>query len=189
MARLRLTPVFVALFATALALGGCATTTPADRTTTAPTDAATAAAGPNLGPDGFGALKLGMTRAEASATGLTENLAVEEGSGCGSDTDGWLKGAPTPAEEDASGRLYFSSSSGKLVAIYVYSSVATPEGITIGSSIDEVLAAYPDWQGEAEGVGIGYAAVPSNDQANYRINIDSESVIELSLESVDQDCY
>jgi hypothetical protein len=188
MPKLRLASTLVALLAATLTFGGCATATPTEPDAT-PTDASTADAGPTLGPDGFGALKLGMTRQEASDTGLTDGLEVDDGAGCGADSDGRLKGAPAPAEDDNAGRLYFSTSTGKLVAIYVYSSVATPEGITIGSSIDEVLAAYPDWEGEDEGIGTGYASVSNNDQARYRITIDSESVVELSLESVDQDCY
>lgn len=189
MPKLRLASVIVALLgATSVAFSGCAANFgPAPTAVSSPSDSANASA--TLGPDGYGALKLGMTMAEANATGLVENVTVDANGGCGSDTDGWLKGAPTPSAEEDTARLYFSTNTNKLTAIYAYSSIATPEGITIGSSIDEVLAAYPDWQGEDEGTGIGFAAVPGNDQARYRINIDSESVIALSVESLDQDCY
>lgn len=157
--------------------------TPAPATSSAP---ATPAAKLILGPTGYGALQLGMTPAQAAATKLITAPAGR--------TDGcWryahLNGSPATGQSDIDGRLFFSATLG-LAAIYAYPGVKTPEGITVGSTIDEVLRAYPSWKtvhGDSE--GRGYVRVPGNDKAAYRIEVGGGKVTQLSLQLDNQDCY
>lgn len=185
--------IIALLATTALAVSACAS---APNTSTSPT-AASSAAAPTLDATGYGALKLGMTKAEATATGLAAGITGAEGS-CGDTSDGTLAGAPT-AEPTAEvsyvqGNLFFSANTGKLIAISAYGPVATPEGIKIGSTVAELKAAYPSWSGEPDEAGNpsdsgrGYVELPGG-KANYRIVTNDGSVVELSLDSVDQDCY
>lgn len=139
-----------------------------------------------LGPKGVGTLTLGATRDAAHATRLVHGLSGSKGL-CGADGDGWI-GSKAPAEDDETGRLFFSANTGKLVAIYAYRGLATPEGIKLGSTLGQVKTAYSHWEYYAE-EGRGYATVPGNSKANYRIAIVDDKVFELSLDSVDQDCY
>lgn len=112
----------------------------------------TAAPAPTvLGPLGFGKLQLGMNRAEAEATGEIAAFAdTNDPPGCGRYTAraGWQGFTNT----------------GEIVAIMPGRLVArTPEGIGVGSTVDEVRAAYPTLE-------IGYnwssAAVPDH-SAHY----------------------
>ena len=167
------------------------TTTAAPSPTPAPTPARTAPAGLRLGPNGFGALTMGMTKAEAVATGLTEGTSAGDGT-CGL-SDGHLLGtaAAPVAPTDVAGWLVFSGTTDRLVAMYAYPGLTTPEGIGLGSSYADVHAAYPDWTPIApEGTeGRGHARVPGGAaQGSYRIVIIDDRVIELSLD-VRQDCY
>ena len=100
----------------------------------------------HLGPNGYGELELGMSKAEALDTGFTVGLEVEAGGTCGGEEDGSLNGVFAGDDDYADGRLFFSANSGKLIAIYAGEGISTPEGITLGSSRDDVLAAYPEWE-------------------------------------------
>jgi hypothetical protein len=137
-----------------------------------------------------------MTKPEALATGLASDVSGTKGS-CGTQTgtkaDGRLAGAPAPGDE-AFGLLFFSATTNKLVAIYAYSGVTTPEGIGLGSTVDELKAAYPSWgtgpddEGDGPDEGRGYVELPGG-KATYRIVVNDGKVAELSLDSIDQDCY
>lgn len=166
--------------------------------TVAPTSAPATSASPSqtatltLGPLGYGTLKLGATKAEARATGLTQGVSSSSKGACGADSDGWLKGAPTPSDDSEDGRLFFSANTGKLITISAYGQIATPEGIKLGSTVKELKAAYKDWssiESDDDNNGRGYANVSGNKKAVYRIVTDAGKVIELSLESDAQDCY
>ena len=157
------------------------------------TPATTPPAAPELvlGPDGYGALTLGMVRAEAIATGLTDGTLPGDGN-CGGPGDGVLAGTPAVTDDrSVAGRLFFSAESGQLVAIYAYPGVKTPEGIGIGSSYATVVAAYPTWRpiGADPHDGRGGVRVPGNTNASYRIVVIDETVVEISLDSHQQDCY
>ncbi|WP_155374237.1 hypothetical protein [Catellatospora vulcania] len=158
-------------------------TTPAPATSPAPSPPAGALV---LGPTGYGALRLGMTPAQAAATKLITPLAGRQ-DGC------WryahLKGSPATGEDDIAGRLFFSAKLG-LAAVYAYPGIKTPEGITVGSTLAELRRTYPSWEavgGEAE--GRGYVTVPGNAEAVYRIETGSGKVVQLSLQLAGQDCY
>jgi hypothetical protein len=159
---------------------------PASRTppaTASPTTSPPATKDPNvLGPTGFGALKLGMTREQAIATGLVDTFPA--GEGCASTR---LKAAPK-----GEGHVTYNSERG-VVAIDAYNSAMhTPEGIHVGSSRDDLLLKYPEWQ-EAGAVmldGRGYANVRGNEgAATYRIVTEKGKVTELTLQDRRQGCY
>jgi hypothetical protein len=76
-----------------------------------------------------------------------------------------------------------------VAAIYAYGDISTPEGIELGSTYDQVHAAYPAWQGIEGKQGHGLVTVPSNSNAKYRIDISSGHVVELDIQLTDQDCY
>ena len=49
--------------------------------------------------------------------------------------------------------------------------------------------AYPKWNGHKKGMnGLGYVIVSSSPKAFYRIYVDDDQVLELTLELADQDC-
>jgi hypothetical protein len=141
---------------------------------------------PLLGPEGYGALRLGQSPAEATATALI--TAVESGQGCSS---AWLRGAPTPPPDGAAGQVVFSATLG-LVAVAAYPGVITPKGVRIGSGVADLRAGYPNWESATDpgtDEGRGYAPVPGNDEAVYRIEVTDGKVISLTLQHKQQDCY
>lgn len=185
-----------------LALVGCAATPPGTPAANSATPGASAPQEPapwptptvdpdtitNLGPLGAGPLHLGMSKAEAAATGAVSGLSGTEGT-CGGITDGRLVGAMPADDTDLVGQLFFSTSTGKLVIIAATPGQATPEGIRLGSSLAQVKKAYPTWKGdEGVGGGAGLVAVTGNKQAVYRVYVDADQVMELSVQSRVQDC-
>ncbi|XVU25338.1 hypothetical protein ACQPZJ_50585 [Actinoplanes sp. CA-054009] len=110
-----------------------------------------------LGPTGLGKLQIGMSHAEAEATGLV--VAGEGENGCGS----WILDLP-----NAGGPTVGYSPLG-VVSIPAYGKVATPEGIRINSSLDAVERAYPDLTGPAteNGATLGDGAAYAGQQDKY----------------------
>ncbi|WP_433078723.1 hypothetical protein ACQP1P_38170 [Dactylosporangium sp. CA-052675] len=155
--------------------------------TSAPTSrAATASATKDLtvvlGPDGLGSLKLGMNRQQALATQVVASL-PEATNGC---TTGILYGAHRPYE----GAVWLHASEG-VSAIYAFSDVHTREGLHLGSTYDELMRTYPDWQpvdlGQRD--DRGYAKVPGNANAVWRIETSDGKVASLALQLRHQGCY
>jgi hypothetical protein len=140
-----------------------------------------------LGPDGYGTLTLGMTKAQAVATNVAKGISGEKGT-CGAKEDGRLVGALPADDSDLEGKLFFSPASGKLVVIGAMAGVATPQGIHLGSAVKDVKKAYPKWKGSEGDEGLGFVAVAGNPRASYRIYVDAGQVMELSLQTLDQDC-
>ena len=165
-------------------------TATSSETSTPPTTAGAAAtetappapSAPVLGPDGFGTLKMGMSRDEAEATGAVAPFVNEPVS----DRCLWrsaLSGAP--ADE----AWVFHSETLGITAINASEGVQTAEGIGIGSPVTAVDAAYPDWD-PSDHVMRGYAPVPGNDEAVYRIAFDDAGTVTgLTLQFINQDCY
>lgn len=185
------------LLVCAIACGKSPAPAPADEPTS-PTLTASPDTSPSplpllLGPFGYGALALGMTKDAAIATGLTTDIDTGTPGGCGAAGDGQLAGAPPLDYSDLQGWLVFQSGSGGLVAIYAFDGVETPEGIKIGSTRAEVVAAYPTFETfsgvDGEEDGRGGVAVPGNPDAHYRIVIVDGKVFQLSLDANNQACY
>ncbi len=186
------------MVALAMMLGGCAVKSPQGSSTVVPAPSTPAAsASPSgsapapviaqLGPGGYGTLALGMTKSQAMATGLATGISGNNGT-CGADGDGRLSGAIPADASDLEGKLFFSTTTGKLVIIGAMSGVPTPEGVHLGSLVKEVKKAYPKWKGSEGDEGLGFVKVPGNAAALYRIYIDAGQVLELTLQAADQDC-
>lgn len=129
-----------------------------------------------LGPDGYGALKLGMSRSAALASGVLSPAkpVASDPAGCtGHDIVGHATGA------DSVG-VYVSPTQG-VVQIAATAGWRTPERIGIGASKAQVRAAYPDLVVNTNGA---HASVPGNARAVYRFNLDPAgkvTVFELAL--------
>jgi hypothetical protein len=183
---------------TEVPIGQAATTAPAVTASSAPGAPASpsapasrsAAALPILGPNGYGALKIGMSKAQARTTGLVTGVSSGNAGACGGPGDGFLTGAPSTADTAVVGRLFFSATTNKLVAIYAIPGVQTPQGIALGSSYEQLHAAYPSWSAISEDPteGRGGVGIPGYPHNGYRIVVRDHKVVELSLDG-EQDCY
>ncbi|MEU7845571.1 hypothetical protein AB0B39_31900 [Micromonospora sp. NPDC049114] len=134
-----------------------------------------------LGPDGIGSLKLGMTRQQATGTGLLRTFTNNAG-GC---APAHLRAAPTGDE------VVLLSPTLGIATIDAYAGIRTPEGARIGMSSAEMLRIYPTWKaadGDATN-GRGTAKTPGNSKAVYRIETKNGKVISLTLQYANQDCY
>jgi len=83
-----------------------------------------------LGPTGYDQLTIGMSYDDALATGDIETAAVDGG-----------RGLQVVGHPDAG--LCLSRKDG-LMAIFLGKGMQTPEGIKLGSTADDLIAAYPD---------------------------------------------
>lgn len=179
--------------------GSSSSTATVEATTTAPSTGATATPGgadetrgvpevtqpPGklvLGPDGLGALKLGMTQAKAVKTGLLAKDGETEGQGCNT--------AYKPKAAGKADAPVFFSNLG-LVSITAYPGVATPQGIKLGSKKSAVEKAYPDLEilTGPESDGRGWAKVPGNTKALFNITIADGQVSHMNLQLRTQNCY
>ncbi|MEV0900998.1 hypothetical protein [Actinoplanes sp. NPDC049802] len=136
-----------------------------------------------LGPNGLGALKLGMTRRQAEKTKLLTKRPVEvRNKVCNADYR--IKAAKTDAPVFLSKKLGIAS-------ITAYPGLATPQGIKLGSSAKAVKKAYPGWRSATDtGMkGRGLVKVPGNRKAYYNITISGGKVTDLQLELRNQNCY
>ena len=158
--------------------------------TSEPTPSSSGTAAATLSPTGLGGLKLGMSKSAARETGAVSHVTGSRGT-CGqNNSDGWLKAAGKPSEDDSAGILAFSSSSNKLVAIFAYPGVTAEEGIGLGSSQEELQAAYPEWEAITEdNESGGYVKTDSATNSHYIITVAQGKVNGLSLESDDLDCW
>jgi hypothetical protein len=136
-----------------------------------------------LGPQGFGQIKLGMTKSQALATG---ELVVNDPSSDEHCTGYDLKAFPTPPEEVS---VYISPNNG-VVAIFATKAMHTPEGIALGSTLAKVKAAYPEVaQEDPNPEDPEYLpTVPGNPKAQYRISFENNKVAGLGIEQ-NQDCF
>ncbi|WP_328463233.1 hypothetical protein OHA21_37405 [Actinoplanes sp. NBC_00393] len=124
-----------------------------------------------IGPDGMGALKLGMSRKALLATGLVEVRKVDPDalpSNCAQDL----------AMKDDEKGIFFNEELG-IVVLHARSGVVTPEGVRIGSTIKQAQRAYPkafDTVGERE-YGESRVTVPGNSKANYGFGLANDNKI------------
>ncbi|MCU7729834.1 hypothetical protein ODJ79_39480 [Actinoplanes sp. KI2] len=142
-----------------------------------------------LGPNGYGALKLGMSYRDASATGLIDPWQVF-GNGSG---PGCVRKTHLKASKDDRGFVYFSNNLGVEIIDAYGPSVRTPEGVHVGSTTAAMLRVYPKWTNvelpDPHAEGRGYVTVPGNSKADYRIVTRDGKVTELTLQYQKQDCY
>lgn len=122
---------------------------------------------------GYGAVKLGMTRAELEATRETTGYDAATGGSC---IRYWLR---------AGGAAFFSVAQQRVVAIEFTGRMATSKGIKIGSSGDEVYTAYPDAPVDRLGTVVAPVVPP---HVYYEINIFGDRVELIVLASDRQDC-
>lgn len=132
--------------------------------------------GDQLGPNGFGALRLGMDVESAMATGMVGDGAAP-GTGCVS--------RPLLVDGQASGEVYFGDKGLQIIAPGV--PVHTVDGVSVGWTTAEFVARYPDEQGAAEN-GTAYLAVPGNADATYRVVFADDRVSRIQLRMADQIC-
>jgi hypothetical protein len=120
-----------------------------------------------LGPDGYQALKLGMSEHDALATGLLTD--PETINGCD-----WYRLADSEGDQNPGDGVIISPATG-VVSIPGTTTSSTPEGITMGtigdsagSTVDDVVAAYPRYIVRQSGaVQVYEAPVPQNAGAHY----------------------
>jgi hypothetical protein len=129
-----------------------------------------------LGPDGYGPLRLGMTAAEAEASGI---VTLEDSHGGGCTTFGLM----SPDRQRTIGTGFLSPGKG-VVAIFVDKGIQTPAGIHVGSGITAVKRAYAHLTRRVSGL-----TAPASDDAQYVMTFDHEKVEELALARADQDCF
>lgn len=138
-----------------------------------------------LGPDGLGALKLGMSKEEAKATNMISDFVKLNQQAFAS--------CPARARlKDDGGAVWWSTRLG-VAAIVSPMDVKTAEGIGVGSSLASVSQAYPSWR-EIAGTastdeGRGLVPVPGNPDAKYRIAVQNGKVRSITLQLAGQNCY
>jgi len=132
-----------------------------------------------LGPSGLGALRLGMTRAQAEGTGLIEGYEVAD----------YLAHCGISQVKGTDAEVFIDPDRG-VSSITLYGAVRTPEGIRLGSSLEAVREAYPEWDfavGDSDS-GDGGVRAPGNSRARYGIDITDGKVSHLALVSAGQRC-
>ncbi|WP_158888471.1 hypothetical protein [Amycolatopsis anabasis] len=132
--------------------------------------------GPQLGPDGYGKLKLAMTADEVTAQGITLR-----GDSSGGECQSYsFSGGPVPS----TGQVVVSASLG-VVSIIPSVAAHTPERIGKGSSKADVFQVYP---GASEASGAGLTA-PAGSIGSYYFGLDAgQKVSSVALRQVNQDC-
>ncbi|WP_067435397.1 hypothetical protein [Nocardioides jensenii] len=135
----------------------------------------------NLGPDGWGELKIGMTAAEMEATGLvTIAEADDPAAACRAFT---IKGWADTVHPNVSGQVHgFVSTVHGLAIIFAQPGMKTPEGIGVGSTVDDVRAAYGELTGQD-----AYNTVAVDGRSWFFLT-DGSKVTAFQLEHADQDC-
>ncbi|MEU7740946.1 hypothetical protein [Nonomuraea sp. NPDC049158] len=142
-------------------------------------NAAPAAQKATLGPFGYGSLKLGMTEAQAKATGLIVRKTINAPTKCSTyDLKTQRYGG------DRAG-LFISKKQG-VVTISGPGTVKTPQGIGRGSTPAQLKAAYPNLKQNA--MYGTFATVPGNPKASYVFLVSKRMVVGVVLLLTAQNC-
>ncbi len=133
-----------------------------------------------LGPTGYGSVKLGMTAAQARATGKIVRKSVRNS-------------LPTCTTWDLKQQRYGNDRAGVFIskrhgvaAIAAPGNVRTPQGIGRGSTIAQLRRAYPDFRINADGP---IASVPGNRRATFVFHLSKTKVLGVGLFLKKQDCF
>lgn len=154
-------------------------------TSTSSTTTGSGAAKPagTLGPNGYGKIKLGMSLDEAKVA-ATIKYKQQNSDVCD------LYELFTAGKSD--GYVGITKARGVEAIGPDSRQVSTPEGVTIGSTVAKVKAAYPSWdKAGLDGLNHSrsYVTVPGNSKAVYRIMFMNGAVETLTLQYQDQSCY
>jgi len=128
---------------------------------------------PVLGSDGYGALRLTMGEAGAKDAGLTRlQLQADRGAACRAGRIG------------TGGLVYLSAQHG-VAGIFLGKGMRTDRGIGLGSTQEQVLAAYPEGSYDAH----RYWVVEPSAGVRLQIAMPDGTVEEVGLSLTDQDCF
>lgn len=141
--------------------------------------AASAAQKMTIGPFGYGSLKLGMSAAQAKATGKIVRKTINAPTKCSTwDLKKHRYGG------DRAG-LFISRKQG-VATISAPGNVKTPQGIGRGSTPAQLTTAYPNLKQDA--LYGTFATVPGNPKASYVFLVSKNMVIGVTLILTAQDC-
>jgi len=149
------------------------TTRPAPVSQAPPADPAT------LGPDGFGAIKLGATAAQVKAAGFDVQANGATDPACPSFFE-FAKSGDSNSAPGVDSFGYVSPKDG-LVAIKASNAMHTPEGINKKSTLAQVKKAYPQLANVDGSSGENKVPVPGNPKAVYSIYLFEDKIVDLQL--------
>ncbi|MFD9894367.1 hypothetical protein ACFWY9_33895 [Amycolatopsis sp. NPDC059027] len=128
---------------------------------------------------GYGQLKLGMSEADAVATGL---LTAGEPGKCAA-----YYFVPSEGSMPRSSGVFISKTDGVTV-IGGTSKMRTPQEIWRGSTLDDLREAYPDLTQDSQMDWIYRASAPGNPAANYSFVVNFNQVQDFALEATGKGC-
>lgn len=128
--------------------------------------AATAGTDTNLGPHGYKGLQIGQNTTEAEATGLLVDKQVQ-----GDCTRYYLD--PAEGKQHPGGGVWVDKKTG-VVLISGTDRTHTPEGITMGSTLDQVRKAYPALKPVPPQDFVYDTTVPGHPELRYRFAVDEQ---------------
>jgi hypothetical protein len=131
-----------------------------------------------LGPNGYGAISVGMSVADAKATGKVGDP-VGGNDLCRSYNWAYSDGPV----------LTMSTKYGVYTVPGTAPGAHTPEGIKVGSTPDEILAAYPDATSGPRNTVIQYKTPTSNPANQYIFGVRDGHVVGFAVQSINpHDC-